>query len=176
MNLLKSILVFALFSNVLTLEAQTKINTEKSNVTFELSNLKFNTVEGSFAGMKGEITFDKNDLSVCDFNVCIDASTVDTKNSKRDEHLRKEDFFDVEKYPTICFESKSVSKTDSGFSTKGELTMHGSTREVEIPFTFDGTTFKGQLTLNRLDYKIGESYGSFMVGKKVELEIVCVVE
>ena len=176
MNLLKSVLVIALVICGQLVDAQTKINSDQSKVTFEVSNLKFRTVKGSFSNMTGEINFDKNDLSVCDFNVCIDATSIDTENKKRDDHLKKDDFFNVEKYPTICFESISVSKTDAGFSTKGALTMHGYTREVEIPFTFDGTTFNGQLTLNRLDFKVGENYGGFVVGKKVELEIVCRVE
>lgn len=176
MKFIKTILAFAMLFSFQMTEAQTKINTGQSKVTFEVSNFKFRTVKGNFTGMNGEINFDKNDFSICEFNVCIDASSIDTKSKKRDNHLKNEDFFYVEKYPTICFESLSVSKTNSGFSTKGDLTMHGQTREVDIPFSFDGTTFKGELTLDRLDFKVGESVGGFSVGKKVELEIVCLVE
>jgi len=174
MKFFKALFAFALIFSFQKIDAQININSEKSEVTFEVSNMKFRTVEGSFSGMTGEINFDENDLSVCGFGVCIDAATINTKSKKRDNHLKNEDFFDVEKYPTICFESESVSKTSKGFSAKGELTMHGYTREIEIPFTFDGTTFKGNLTLERLDYKVGEGYGGFMVGKEIELEIVCV--
>jgi len=176
MNFIKVLIPIFLFFYSQNASAQLAIVSDKSEVTFEVSNFKFRTVKGKFTGMTGEINFDKSDLLVCDFNVCIDASSLDTENKKRDDHLKNEDFFYVEKYPTICFESMSISKTDAGFSTKGELTMHGYTREVEIPFSFDGTTFKGQLTVNRLDFKVGESVGGFMVGKKVELEIFCVVE
>jgi len=176
MNFLKSIIVFVLLFNFQSANAQFAIDSEKSGVTFTVSNLKFKKVKGSFSGMTGEVNFDTNDLSVCGFGVCIDAATVNTENEKRDEHLKREDFFFVDEYPTICFESLEVSKTKKGYLAEGELTMHGHMQEVEIPFTFDGTTFKGKLSVNRLDYKIGESTGKFLVGYDVDLEIVCVVE
>ena len=175
MNFSKLILAFVLFFNVQFANAQLAINSEKSEVTFSVSNLKFKKVKGSFSGMTGEINFDTNDLSVCGFGVCIDASTVNTENKKRDEHLKREDFFFVDEYPNICFESLKISETKKGFLALGELTMHGHTQEVEIPFTFDGTTFKGKLSVNRLDYKVGESTGKLLVGYDVELDIACVV-
>jgi len=62
--------------------------------------MKIRTVKGSFAGMKGEIRFDEKDLANSSFKVNIDAATVNTENEKRDDHLRNEDFFDVEVYRT----------------------------------------------------------------------------
>jgi len=158
----------------LGLNGQT-INSEDSKVTFSVSNMAFNTVKGTFNGMEGEIYFSPNDLLASKFEVCIDASSINTGNQKRDKHLKNEDFFEVEKYPNICFKSTEVEKTTSGNKTKGILTMHGVSKKVEIPFTFKNNQFIGNFEVNRKDYKIGEGTGSFMVGKEIEIQIVCFV-
>lgn len=157
------------------INAQT-INSQKSIVNFEIGNMKVKTVEGTFGGMKGDLVFDVSDLVNSHFKVCIDAATVNTDNEKRDDHLRNEDFFYVEKHPEICFTSISISKTGDAYITKGELEMHGVTKIVEIPFTFDDNKFTGRLSVNRFDYKIGEGTNTMMVSEEVSLEIICVVE
>ena len=164
---------FLIISNLI--DGQT-IDTEKSVVTFKAVALKVNTVNGTFKGMNGEVNFDQNDLGNASFNVCIDPSTVYTENNKRDDHLRSEDFFFVETFPQICFTSTSVVKTKSGFKTIGNLTMRGVTKEVEIPFTFENNTFKGDIKLKRLDYEIGQDYGGFTASKEAKIEIVCVLK
>jgi polyisoprenoid-binding protein YceI len=150
------------------------ISEDASIITFEVSNMKFRTVKGTFKGMKGKLQFDPNNVEKAHFNVCIDAATVHTNNKKRDKHLREEDFFNVEKYPTICFKSKSVSKTTDAYITKGTLTMHGVSKEVEIPFTYENELFKGNFKVKRLDYGIGGK-GGFMVGKEINIDLLCKV-
>lgn len=174
MKNLRLIISLCLLSVFSITNAQT-INTEKSKVTFEIGNMKINTVKGSFHGMKGTVVFNKLDLSNSTFNVCIDASTVDTENEKRDNHLRTEDFFNVEKYPVICFNSESIRKTSKGYVTRGKLTMHGVTKTVDIPFTFDKITFKGKIKLNRLDFNVGNNTSTFMVSNEVVISIFCTV-
>lgn len=151
--------------------AQT-IDTDKSRVSFKIKNLLVNTVNGSFTGMKGDVNFNPDKLDAAYFNVCVDASTIETGIDKRDEHLKTADFFDVAQFPTICFQSKAVSKLDSTYRTTGTLTMHGVEKTVEIPFTFDGKTLIGSLTLNRLDYNVGTDVGSFTADETVNLTIV----
>ena len=175
MNFIKLSFIIGLISISHFIEAQT-INSERSKVNFSLKNMGIRTVEGNFTGMKGNVSFEENDLSVCTFDVCIDAASVDTDNQKRDDHLRKDDFFGVGQFPTICFVSESVSKSKKGYLANGKLTMHGITKSVEIPFTFDGSTFVGNFEVKRKDYGVGNSYGNFMVGNRVKVEIVCVVE
>jgi len=152
------------------------INSGKSEVTFEIGNLGFNTVEGKFKKMSGDIIFSPSDLSNANFDVCVDASTVDTNSRKRDEHLKNEDFFHVEKYLKICYRSKSVTKQGDKYLTKGELTMHGVTKQVEIPFDYSDNTFTGSLIVNRYDYNIGSQTSKFMVSEEAEIEIVCVID
>ena len=150
------------------------INSSKSEVIFEIGNLGFNTVEGKFKKMSGEVTFNPNNLSRASFDVCVSASTIDTNSRKRDEHLKNEDFFHVEKYPKICFKSQSVSRKDDGYLVKGKLTMHGVTKNVEIPFSHNENTFIGTLTVNRYDYNLGSQTSKFMVSEEAEIQIVCV--
>lgn len=157
------------------INAQT-INTEKSVVNFEIGNMKVRTVDGTFRGMKGELFFDKGDLENSFFEVCIDAASVDTDNGKRDDHLRNEDFFHVEVYPEICFTSSSVEKLSDAYLVKGEMLMHGVSKKVEIPFTFENNTFVGTLTVNRFDYEVGMDIKTGMVSEDAMLEIICVVE
>lgn len=150
-----------------------KINAETSKVTFEIGNMAFRVVDGSFKEMSGQINFNVADLSTSTFNVCINPETVDTDNKKRDEHLKNEDFFNTAKYPTICFESTEIKKGDNGFIAIGKLTMHGVTKEVQIPFSYDQNTFTGTLNLNRLDYNVGEDTSTFMVADEVAITIIC---
>lgn len=155
-----------------------EIKTADSGVTFEVGNMKINTVEGSFKGMKGEVNFDPNDLKNSSFEVTIDAATVDTDNGKRDEHLKNEDFFEVEKYPTIQFKSDAVvrSKKEGYHIAKGKLTMHGVTKAVKIPFTYKNGIFEGTLKINRFDYKVGAEYGTFTISEEVSVKIKCATE
>lgn len=152
------------------------IKSSASNVTFEVANMKFRTVEGSVSGMTGNLTFDESNLEVCEFDVCVDATTLNTDNSKRDSHLQQPEFFDTDKHPEICFVSEMVKSSHNGYAVVGQLTMKGVTQSVMIPFTFDGTTFAGDLTLSRADYSIGADTNNFLIGDTIEIRIVCVVE
>jgi len=151
------------------------INTNKSEVKFKITGGGIFTVKGNFTGMKGDFNFSESDVSNSSFNICIDSKTLNTKNEKRDTHLHSADFFDVEKHPTICYTSTSVSKTSDGYKTTGDLTIHGVTKTVEIPFTFKNNKFEGTLEINRFEYKIGEDYGTFRVGETADVTIICKV-
>ena len=166
---------FICLMSFLSLSAQT-IDAEKSVVNFKATALMVNTVERSFTGMKGVVQFDENDLSGSSFDVCINPSSVNTENEKRDDHLKNEDFFEVSKYLEICFVSTSMEKTKSGFKTIGNLTMHGITKSIEIPFTFENNTLKGAIEIKRLAFNIGEDYGNFTASKQAEVEIICVLK
>lgn len=153
-----------------------EINIKRSKIIFDVTNMKVNTVSGSFTGMKGIVKFDENDLDNSSFNVCIDVSTVNTGNTKRDDHLKNEDFFEIEKYPEICFKSEKISKYQDNFVTNGKLTMHGVTKEILIPFTFNGKSFQGVFKINRLDYNVGESTSEFSVSNEISLSVYCEIQ
>jgi len=109
---------------------------------------------GQFGGMKGSLSFDPADLASSKFDVTIDVATINTGNGMKNTHAKSEKWFDAEKYPTIQFTSSAITKTADGYETKGTLSMHGVQKEVVIPFTFQDNTFKGSLTVNRLDYNV----------------------
>ena len=151
------------------------IDSDKSYVSFEVDNFSWGSVDGKFDGMSGNIVFDQNDLAKASFEVCINSASINTDNKKRDDHLKGEDFFEVEKYPSICFTSEKIELSDNGFKTIGMLNMHGISRSEQITFTYSDGAFRGNLTINRLDYTIGPN-GGFMVGKSVDISIVCYVK
>lgn len=162
---------------VVTLGKQ-EINTQESGVTFEIGNMKVNTVEGSFDGMKGDVNFNPKDLKNSSFEVTIDAATVNTGNSKRDKHLKQDDFFGVEKYPTIKFKSDEVvrSKKEGYHIAKGNLTIRNISKAVKIPFTYKNGVFEGTLKINRYDYSIGKEYNTFTISEETTVKIVCKTE
>jgi len=171
----RSILILTSVLIAAALNAQV-IDTKQSKVTFEIGNMKVRTVEGSFTGMSGTIQFDPSKLKEASFVVCIDPSTVNTNILKRDNHLRSADFFDVEKYPEICFTSGSISKTKSGYLVAGTMNIHGVSKKVKIPFTFKDNTFNGTLKINRFDYKLGMDSPTAMISEEATVNITCVVK
>lgn len=144
--------------------AQTYMPLEnESSVKFTIKNFGFG-VDGSFKNLKGLIVFDPANLSVAAFKVTVDAATVNTGNSSRDGHLKKDDYFDVGKYPQITFTSNKIEKTGQGYLATGIFTIKNKSKIVMIPFTAvaqsGGYIFNGKVQLNRRDFGVG---GSSMV-------------
>jgi len=133
-----------------------------SSVKFRIKNFGFNS-EGSFTGLQGRIGFDPRDLSKASFDVSVEAASVNSDNNMRDNHLRKEEYFDVQNHPRISFVSTAVKAGDKadGYVMTGHLTIKGTTRDISFPFTVtaqdSGCTFKGEFTINRKDFKVGGS-------------------
>jgi len=175
MKKLSFILALFFITSLASIQAQQTINSKKSVINFNITGGGIFKVKGTFKDMKGDFNLDVNDLENSGFNICVDAATINTKNKKRDAHLRNPDFFDVETYPNICFESSSVTKTANGFTTTGNLTIHGVTKEVTIPFTYTNNTFVGNIVVNRFDYDLGKEFGTMRVGTEAKITITCVV-
>lgn len=170
----KILFVCFTISFILNLRSQTII-TSKSEVQFQITGGGLFKVKGTITGMQGDFHFSKENLQNSKFNICIDATTIDTNNKKRDNHLLREDFFDVEKFPNICFQSNTIKKSEKAFITTGNLTMLGVTKEIEIPFKYENNAFTGEFIVNRFDYGLGKDYGTFKVGKESKIKIICVV-
>ena len=135
---------------------------EGSAVTFEIKNLGFNS-KGSFTGLEGKIIFDPKDLSKASFDVSINAASINTDNNMRDNHLKKESYFDVEKYPRIRFVSTSLSGPDKSghYTLSGKLTIKNTTKDIYFsciatPMGND-YIFKGDFQISRKDYDVGGS-------------------
>ena len=97
------------------------------------------TVRGEFTSTKGTVRWDGKDLATAVVEATIDATTISTREPKRDAHLRSADFFDVEKFPTLTFKSTKVEPVGPGrLRMTGDLTMRGVTRAVV--FDVEGPT------------------------------------
>lgn len=148
--------------------------------SFEISHLGFSTQRGRFNDTRGRITLDRQARSAS-AEITIDASSIDTGLDKLEAHLRKPDFFDVEKHPHITFKSTGARfDGDVLAALEGELTMHGQTRPVTLTITkfrcgvhpmnkksvcgADATT-----TIKRSDF--GMKYGLPVIGDEVKLFI-----
>ena len=116
-----------------------QIDPSHSEVGFSVKHLMISTVRGRFSGVKGNVFLDAQDLTRSSVEVEIDARTIDTREEKRDGHLRSPDFFDVEKYPTLTFRSRRIEPVgDNRFRVTGDLTIRDVTREIVLDVTEEG--------------------------------------
>ena len=114
---------------------------------------------GVFTELEGDIVFDPEDLSTAKFDIRVPVASIDTGNGLKNKNARGKNWFEADAYPTIAYTSTSFAIDAEGYLVTGDLTMHGTTRSVVIPFTFEADTFSGAITVNRLDYGIGGSKG-----------------
>jgi len=149
--------------------AQYKPTDQGSTLEFNVKNLGFN-VEGSFTGFEGAINFDPQNAAKSSFDVTINAGTVNTDNSLRDEHLKADGYFDVQHSPKIRLVADKVSGSGKGFQFNGQLSIKGKAKPVSFPFTAvaagDGYVFKGSFKINRKDFAVG---GTSTIGDEVEV-------
>jgi polyisoprenoid-binding protein YceI len=108
-----------------------EVDSSHSGAHFSVRHMMIATVRGEFRKVTGTIQMDEKDISKSSVEAVIDATTIDTREERRDNDLRSANFFDVAKFPTITFKSKSVTRLGEGkFKVAGDLTMHGVTKEV----------------------------------------------
>ncbi len=161
------------------------IDVGHSTLGFAVKHLGVGTTRGSFGVYDGTIYFDPDNYDSFTAEVTIDAASIDTKLKKRDDHLRAADFFDVENYPEITFESTRLEKRGEGAVIIGDLTMKGVTKQLTIPVQISGPVkspfgqtviaLAARITINRQDYGISWSKtldnGGLVVDDNVDLII-----
>jgi polyisoprenoid-binding protein YceI len=109
------------------------IDASHTGVGFSVRHMMVSTVRGEFQKVSGSVFLDENDLTQSSVNVNIDPASINTRDAKRDGHLKSPDFFDVQKFPTLTFKSTKVEKAKSGkLKVTGDLTLHGVTRPVTL--------------------------------------------
>ena len=162
-------------------------DTSHSSVGFSVRHMMISNVKGSFNSFKGSLTVSGDDPTTARIEVTIDAASIDTREPKRDQHLKSPDFFDVAKFPTLAFVSKKVVKVGEGtFKVTGDLTMHGVTKEVVLdveglqapikdPWGMMRTAAHVSTTLNRKDFGLNWNKaletGGVLVGEDVAISI-----
>jgi len=129
--------------------------------------------------------FDEDDVTKSSVNATINVASITTDNEKRDGHLKSPDFFNAQKYPEITFKSKRSMKKDNGYVIVGDFTMHGVTKELELPFTIVGTLtdsmgnhrvgIEAITKINRQDFGVSWNKtldnGGVVVSDEVKIEI-----
>ena len=154
---------------------------------FKVKHMMISNVKGQFTGIAGTLTLDENDITNSKITATIDATTINTREPQRDGHLKSADFFDVEQYPTLTFQSTSVQKTGEGeLAVAGELTIHGVTKPVV--FAVEGPTAPGKdpwgnvriglaatTKINRKDYGLtwnsALETGGILVGEDIAITL-----
>jgi polyisoprenoid-binding protein YceI len=151
---------------------------------FVVRHMMVSNVRGEFGKTSGTVVLDDADVTKSTVNATIDASTINTREPKRDAHLRSPDFFDVAKFPSITFKSTAVKKAGKDHLTvAGELTMHGVSRPVSLDVTLSaeqkspfGDTRRGATAstkINRKDFGLNWNKaleaGGVLVGEEVSV-------
>lgn len=161
------------------------IDKTHSEATFQVRHL-LSKVRGRFADFAGDVTFDAAAPERSSVNVTIQAASIDTSTPDRDTHLRSDDFFAVERFPTITFVSTAIApKGNDRFDVTGTLTIRGVSRTVILAMEFLGQAadpwgnqrlaFEGEVTLNRKDFGLNWNAaletGGFLVGDEVKVSL-----
>lgn len=168
-----------------------QIDPAHTEIEFSVRHLMISTVRGRFGNVTGTITIDEADLASSSVEAEIETASIDTREERRDAHLRSADFFDVEKYPAMTFRSTNIEPAGKDrFRLTGELTIRDVTREVVLEGTDEGRSpdpwggqragFSATTTIDRRDFGLTWNQaletGGVMVSNeiKVNLEIQAV--
>ena len=175
-NIIVSLFILAFINT--SAQSVWKLDASHSSINFAVSHLVISETTGSFDEF--EITANTgDDFRNPKFEVTIQTASINTKNKRRDDHLRADDFFAAEKFPTIVFQSTAFQKTEGKkFELKGTITIKGTTKEVTFNGKLNGVAktaygtkagLKLTTTINRNDFTIGSPGGS--VGDEVDVTI-----
>ena len=136
------------------LQAQNwEIDSNHSSAQFSVRHIMISNVKGEFTKVSGKAIYDPKNLAGASLEATIDASSVNTREPRRDNHLRSAEFLDVAKFPVITFKSSKFVKTAVGLNILGDLTIRGVTKPVTL--TVDGPT--GEVNDPKSGPKIGAS-------------------
>lgn len=163
------------------------IDASHTTAQFAVRHMMVTTVRGQFEKVAGTVSLDDKDATKSSINIDIDAASINTREPKRDEHLRSPDFFDVKNHPKVTFRSTKIEKAGKDkFKVTGDLTMRGVTKPVVLTvngpsapaknpwgMTVRGVSATGKL--NRKDWGLNWNKaleaGGLLVADEVELQI-----
>jgi polyisoprenoid-binding protein YceI len=156
-----------------------------SGIHFHVRHLMVSKVHGRFTKWTGALELDEQDLTRSKVEVAIDAASIETKDDKRDEHLRSPDFLDVAAFPSITFKSTHITRDGDDYRVEGDLTIHGVTRPVALavegggqvkdPWGNTRTGFSAKTSISRKDFgltwNVALETGGFLVGDKLDINL-----
>ena len=161
------------------------IDPSHSSVEFVARHMMLTKVRGRFASFQGQIDLAPGSDVPEAFSASIEAASIDTREAQRDTHLKSADFFDVEKYPVLTFETTRIEGTPETFKAYGNLTIHGVTKEVALNGTFEGrgadpwgnerVGYSASTTINRKDFGLtwnaALETGGVLVSEEIRIEL-----
>ncbi len=169
------------------LQEQTLYTVDPAHTTAEfiVRHLMITKVRGRFTAVEGQVELAPGSELPRSVRASIDAASIDTREEQRDAHLRSADFFDVEKFPQLTFESTRIDGTPDDFTIDGKLTIHGVTRDVTLDGSFEGRVtdpwggervgYTAQGKINRKDFGLNWNAaleaGGVVVGDEVRIEL-----
>lgn len=164
-----------------------EIDTAHSSAQFSIRHLMVSNVRGEFGKVTGTVVYDAKDPKKSTVEASIDVNSINTREEKRDAHLKAPDFFDVAKFPAITFKSKKVEPAGKGkMKIIGDLTIHGVTKTVTLDAEGPATEVKdpwgnvksgavATTKINRKDFGLGWNKaletGGVVVGEEVSITI-----
>lgn len=182
MKTFASIAIAALFSATLaSAQVETyEIDPVHSTVAFKIRHLGISWVNGNFGEFGGTVAFDPAKPENSTAHITVKATSVDTRNSKRDTHLRSDDFFDVAKHAALEFKSTAVKKTgDTTYEVTGNLSILGVSKPITVTFTDLGKATGPQgearrggetsFSLKRTDFGMSKNVGP--IGEEVQVTL-----
>lgn len=182
LSLITAVAVATLLTSFKANEATTwALDNTHAKLGFTTTHLMVSDVEGSFKVFKATITAPKSDFTDAVVEMSAEATSVNTDNQQRDDHVKGADFLNVEKYPTIDFKSNYIkpSKVAGVYIVKGNLTLHGVTKPVELSaIAKTGTNpmnqkaiagFKITGQIKRSDFGIGASVPAMVISDEINL-------
>ena len=181
-----SVIAILASASVLAQTSTWDIDPAHSTAQFTVRHLAISNVTGSFTKVSGTVVVNDKDITQSQVSASIDVSSVDTRVEARDKDLKSPNFFDVEKYPTIEFKSKKIVSSSGKLQVIGDLTIHGTTREVTLDV--DGPTpevtdprgnsrrgISATTSINRKDFNLTYNKmlgtGEAVVGDNVKIQI-----
>ncbi len=175
---MKKALISTLFGVSLVFAKPYTIDKANSSVWFEVKHFKFNEARGVFDSFDGKIDADPNTKALNAFEGKIDIKSINTRNKKRDDHLKTAEFFDALKYPKGSFK---MTKYEDG-KIHGDLTLHGVTKPVVLEAKIQAPlqnpmnkkefmVLQAEGKINRKDFGIGKTFNDAVVGDEVKIEI-----
>jgi polyisoprenoid-binding protein YceI len=161
------------------------IDPNQSTIAFSVKHMVISTVYGKFTDYAGSIVLNESDLTKSSVNVTIKTDSLTTEVTSRDNDLRSSRFLDTMKYPSMTFASHRIQKAGDKYVMSGELSLHGVTKEVAIPFNYNGKVkdlqgkariaVEGGLTIDRRDWGITYSKvlddGGLVAGDAVKINL-----
>ena len=161
------------------------IDPAHTQAEFSVKHLMIATVRGHFGNVTGSVSMQNDDPTTASVKVSIDAKSIDTRDEKRDAHLRSPDFFNVEQYPTLEFRSTKVERGGNGLLVLGDLTIAGVTKPVTLdvedegrardPWGNEKAAFRATTKIKRSDYgltwNVALEAGGVLVGDDIKISI-----